>query len=49
MANNIDTAADSRIEWFEPEVRALAIVETSVLPVRSGTDGETIWTDCTLS
>lgn len=49
MANNIDTGADSRIEWIEPEVRSLAIVETSVLPGRSGHDGETIWTDCTLS
>jgi len=38
-----------RIEWIEPEVRELAIAETSVLPGRSGADGETIWTDCTLS
>ena len=49
MANNLDTKADTRVEWIEPEVRALAIVETSVLPGSAGHDGETIWTDCTLS
>lgn len=37
-----------RIDWVEPEVRELAIAETSVLSGVGG-DGETIWTDCTLS
>jgi len=49
MANNLDTKVDARIDWVEPEVRSLAIVDTAVLPGDSGHDGETIWTDCTLS
>jgi hypothetical protein len=49
MANNLDTKADTRIVWIEPEVRSLAIVDTASLPGDSGHDGETIWTDCTLS
>jgi len=49
MANTLDTGIDARIEWIEPEVRSLAIVDTSLAPGRSGHDGETIWTDCTLS
>jgi len=48
MANDIDSGADSRIQWIEPEVRSLAVVETSVLP-GTGPDGETQWADCTLS
>ncbi len=47
MATDFD--ADGRIQWVEPEVRQLAIAETSVLPGVAGGDGETIWTDCTLS
>ncbi len=39
---------DNRIEWIEPEVRTLAVSETSIRP-GIGHDGETIWTDCTLS
>lgn len=42
-------AVPQRIEWVEPEIRELAITETALLPGRSGADGETIWTDCTLS
>ena len=49
MANTLDIGVDVRIEWIEPEVRSLAIVDTSLAPGRSGHDGETIWTDCTLS
>jgi len=37
-----------RIDWIEPEVRELAVSETSVAPGRGG-DGETMWVDCTLS
>ena len=37
-----------RIDWIEPEVRELAVAETSLQPGAGG-DGETIWTDCTLS
>lgn len=39
---------DVRLAWVEPEVRALAISETALAPNHGG-DGETIWTDCTLS
>lgn len=49
MADKNSIQADSRIDWVEPEVRSLAIAETSILPGRAGHDGETIWTDCTLS
>jgi len=49
MENNLDTTVDARIDWIEPEVRSLAIVDTSLAPGDSGHDGETIWTDCTLS
>jgi hypothetical protein len=49
MANTLDTGIDARIEWIEPEVRSLAIVDTSIAPGSGGHDGETIWTDCTLS
>jgi hypothetical protein len=41
-------AVPQRLEWIEPEVRELAVTETSLAPGR-GADGETIWTDCTLS
>ncbi|MES2441761.1 MAG: hypothetical protein V4574_02955 [Pseudomonadota bacterium] len=46
MADNMGTS--QRIDWVEPEVREIAIAETSLLPNHGG-DGETIWTDCTLS
>ncbi|MEO9130787.1 MAG: hypothetical protein ABI240_06225 [Sphingomonas sp.] len=49
MVDNLDTKGDSRIDWIEPEVRSLAIVDTASLPGDSGSDGETGWTDCTLS
>lgn len=38
----------NRIDWVEPEVRELAVAETSLAPNHGG-DGETIWSDCTLS
>ena len=40
--------ADTRLTWVEPEVRALSVKETSLSP-NQGADGETIWSDCTLS
>lgn len=37
-----------RIDWIEPQVRELAVAETSLTPGTGG-DGETTWADCTLS
>jgi len=37
-----------RVDWVEPEVRELAVAETSLNPGLGG-DGETQWADCTLS
>jgi hypothetical protein len=43
------TEGTQRVNWVEPEVRELAVAETSALSGTGGADGETIWTDCTLS
>jgi hypothetical protein len=44
--NNV--GVDNRLDWVEPEVRVLSVSETAIQP-GIGPDGETIWTDCTLS
>ena len=49
MAITVDDGPKKRLAWVEPEVRSLEVAETSSLPGRAGSDGETIWTDCTLS
>lgn len=41
-------AADTRLDWVEPQVRQLAVAETAIHPGH-GPDGETIWVDCTAS
>lgn len=48
MTDKIAADGTSRIEWIEPEVRELAVAETSFFPGR-GPDGETRWIDCTRS
>lgn len=40
--------ADTRLDWVEPNVRALSVSETALHPGH-GPDGETIWVDCTAS
>lgn len=39
---------EERLAWIEPEARVLSVKESAISP-GVGTDGETIWTDCTLS
>lgn len=39
---------DNRLDWVEPAVDMLSVSETALHPGH-GPDGETIWTDCTLS
>jgi hypothetical protein len=49
--NNLSSASaigDTRLDWIAPEVRAMSVKETALRP-NTGHDGETIWTDCTLS
>jgi hypothetical protein len=50
MREKFETNAneDNRLEWVEPDVRALPVSETAIRPGH-GPDGETIWTDCTAS
>jgi len=43
-----DGLHEERMAWIEPEARVLSVKESAIAP-GVGADGETIWTDCTLS